>query len=269
LKKIGLCLSGGGGKGAYQAGAIKALSETHILSDIAVFSGTSIGAANAAVLVSKSAQALEEVWFSIPQHPLNNKKDLLTRLLEEKHHILDQGIYSMDTFSRILTQYIDETNLKKKRVYATVSNGGDAASNFLSLLKSSYDHFFRKQSQVVYVPLDELTHEEALKAVIASCSIPVVFPAVKQKQRKFYDGGVFDNVPVKPLVDAGCQEIITIQLSRGLFFHPEDYPHVKIHQIKHQGSLGGILNFNKDHINKIFTLGYLDAKAFLKTYSPI
>ena len=42
--KIGLVLSGGGGKGAYELGVWKALKELNLNKYISVFSGTSIGA---------------------------------------------------------------------------------------------------------------------------------------------------------------------------------------------------------------------------------
>jgi NTE family protein len=266
LRKLGLCLSGGGGRGAYQAGAIKAFDEAGMLDQIAAYSGTSIGAANAAVLVSTSAKTLEDVWFTIPERPLQYQKHLLTRIVEDKLNIFERGIYSMDTFSSILMRHIDETNLKKRKVYVTVSDGGDATEGFFSLLKASYDHYLRKDNRVIYVPLDELTGQEALQAVIASCSIPVVFPAVKHQQRKFYDGGVFDNIPIKPLIAAGCHEIIVIQLSRGLFFHPEDFPGITIHQLKHPGKFSDILNFTPGHIQDLFQRGYQDAKEFLATW---
>lgn len=266
MKKLGLCLSGGGARGAYQAGAIKALAEAGILDQIEVYAGTSIGAANAAVLASKSPKALEDVWFNIPQNALKHEKKLLSRLLEEKLKAIDNGIYSMDTFSSIMMQSIDEEQLKTKKVFVTVSDGGDESKGLFGLIKSSYEHYIRKDSQVIYLPLDELSQKEAHKAVVASCSIPVIFPAVKKDHRKFYDGGVFDNIPVKPLIASGCTEIIVIQLNKTFFFKPEDYPGVTIHEIKHQGSLGGVLDFSKEHVEKIFNWGYEDALTFIESY---
>lgn len=266
MKKLGLCLSGGGARGAYQAGAIKALAEAGIIDQIEVLAGTSIGAANASVLASQSPKSLEDVWFNIPQNALKHEKKLLSRLLEEKLKATDNGIYSMDTFSSIMMQHIDSEKLKTKKVFVTVSDGGDDSKGLFGLVKSSYEHYMRKDSKVIYLPLDELTQKEAHKAVIASCSIPVVFPAVKQDHRKFYDGGVFDNIPVKPLIASGCTEIIVIQLNKTFFFKPEDYQGVIIHEIKHKGSLGGVLDFSREHVEKIFNWGYEDAKSFVKEY---
>jgi len=54
MNKVGLCFSGGGARGAYQIGAVKALVELGIFSHIQVFSGTSIGAVNACMVATKN-----------------------------------------------------------------------------------------------------------------------------------------------------------------------------------------------------------------------
>ena len=266
MKKLGLCLSGGGARGAYQAGAIKALHEAGIIDQVEVFSGTSIGAANAAVLASNSPKALEEIWFNIPQDALKHEKNFFSRLLEEKLKAIDNGIYSMDVFSSIIMKYIDEAKLKSKKVFVTVSDGGDANKGILGLVKTSYEHYMRKDNKAIYLPLDELSQKEAHKSVIASCSIPFVFPAVKQDHHKYYDGGVFDNTPVRPLVESGCTEVIVIQLNRPFLFQREDYKDVIVHEIKHKRSLGRVLDFSKEHTEKIFNWGYEDAKNFIESY---
>ena len=66
--KVGLVLSGGGAKGAYQVGALKALQELGTTID--VVAGASIGALNGAVLVS--APSISEARFAISamvEHP--------------------------------------------------------------------------------------------------------------------------------------------------------------------------------------------------------
>ena len=74
-KKIGLVLTGGGARGAYQAGALKAIIEISsglgISSPFPVLVGTSAGAINAAYLaahaenLSDSVKLLGEKWLNI------------------------------------------------------------------------------------------------------------------------------------------------------------------------------------------------------------
>lgn len=70
MMKKGLVLSGGGGKGAYQAGMMKALLEMGV--EVDMISGASIGALNGAVLASApdlptGVARLEELWLQIRQ----------------------------------------------------------------------------------------------------------------------------------------------------------------------------------------------------------
>ena len=52
-KKIGLVLGGGGAKGAYQVGVLKALKEYKLLKHVDCVSGTPIGALNAMKVLEK------------------------------------------------------------------------------------------------------------------------------------------------------------------------------------------------------------------------
>lgn len=58
--KLGLCLTGGGAKGAFEAGVIKRLYENNLVPS--VVTGTSIGAVNAYFLMKNGLQQLEEMW---------------------------------------------------------------------------------------------------------------------------------------------------------------------------------------------------------------
>ena len=59
---IGLCFSGGGGKGAYEIGVWKALDEYRISQEVSAVSGTSVGALNAALFVNVSQKDAEHLW---------------------------------------------------------------------------------------------------------------------------------------------------------------------------------------------------------------
>lgn len=136
----------------------------------------------------------------------------------------------------------------------------------MELIKASYRHYIQKESEVLYLPLQDLSANQAVKTIIASCSIPVLFPPVTLDGHKYYDGGVFDNVPIKPLVDNGCDEIIILHLHKHYFYDPyEIAPDVKFHEIKHRGYLGGVLNFDYDHILELYEWGYNDTMGYFKT----
>lgn len=61
--KQALVLAGGGSKGAYQAGCIKALIELGY--NFNIVTGTSVGALNALLVVQKDYEALYKLWDEI------------------------------------------------------------------------------------------------------------------------------------------------------------------------------------------------------------
>ena len=61
--KIGLCLAGGGAKGAFQAGVIYGLYEKGIKFD--AIAGTSIGAINGYYIYTENVNKLKEMWINI------------------------------------------------------------------------------------------------------------------------------------------------------------------------------------------------------------
>lgn len=71
--RIGLCLAGGGAKGSYQAGVIKALYESGV-NDIVSLSGTSIGAINGYYIFTGNVENLEKMWINIQTTPENDVK---------------------------------------------------------------------------------------------------------------------------------------------------------------------------------------------------
>jgi len=264
--KIGLCFTGGGARGAYQIGAAQALSDLGIYENISAFSGSSIGAANVAIMASTSIEKAREIWFNIPKDALKMREALVTRLKREKLSTFDNGLYTMETLNRIMIDLIDYDVLLKKDVFVTVSESGDMTKGLLELFRSSYKHYIKKDSKVLYVPLKELDKGDQIKAVTASCSIPVVFPGVTGNDKKYYDGGVFDNTPVRPLIDFGCNEVIVIGISFFAFelIQSEKFPNVKIHQIKGRKKMGGVLDFSSKHSKEIYKYGYEDTLKYFR-----
>ncbi len=61
-ENIGLVLSGGGAKGAYQVGVWKAMEEYGLTDNVKVAAGTSVGALNAALFANISTLEAEQLW---------------------------------------------------------------------------------------------------------------------------------------------------------------------------------------------------------------
>ncbi|HOW38600.1 MAG TPA: patatin-like phospholipase family protein, partial [Bacillota bacterium] len=87
MERIGLCLSGGGARGPYQIGVAKALEEWGLFSKIYAFSGTSIGAVNAAFLAGCGLSESERMWLEMSDQDIRSTEGTFRRLLHENFRI--------------------------------------------------------------------------------------------------------------------------------------------------------------------------------------
>jgi len=178
--RTGVVLSGGGARGFAHLGVLKALNDAGIYPD--VIAGTSAG-------------ALVGVLYADGYSPDEILKIMNTT--SKLHYIRPtvprEGLLQISGIERILKE-----NLRAKKfedlkiplfVTATDLNNGVA----------------------VYFSSGEL-----LKPVIASASIPVLFNPVLIDKILYVDGGVLDNLPIKP-IEGMCDLII------GSFVNPTGY----------------------------------------------
>ncbi|MCK7484768.1 MAG: patatin-like phospholipase family protein [Bacillus subtilis] len=256
--KIGLCFAGGGARGAYQVGVAAALEELGILARIGAFSGTSIGAVNAAFVATKPIKHILSLWNQANPEDIKKTESWYDRIRREKLRLADNGLFEIRQLQLILNQELDLRAIKKREIYVTLSEGGTVDSGLFGLLKETYRHYIKHDSKVVYSLLSEQNDEDIANLILASCSIPVVFAPVRFGQKQYYDGGVYDNLPVEPLVQCGCDKIIVVHLHLLESVDKDKYGVDRIFEIRHKGSLGGILHFDPEHTQKTFELGYRD-----------
>lgn len=266
--KLGLCFSGGGARGAYQIGVCQALKELGILDKVEAISGTSIGAVNAALVACMPVEKIRDLWFSIPHEVLSTSESFFKRLIHERIDFFKNGIYSINALRKIIKENIDYDLIRAKKVFVTLSDCGAKDGGLTSLIKASYLHYIRKNKLVVYSPLWKQSNKQITKQIIASCSIPVAFPAENIDGKQYYDGGLYDNIPVKPLIDAGCDTIIVIQVAILPYFYKYRYKTTTFHTVKSSRSLGLVLKFNPEQSKIRYDMGYEDGLKFFKT-NPI
>ena len=238
-----------------------------ILNQIQVFSGTSIGSVNATLLSIKTPDEVFQLWKEISPDEIKRTESLFSRLRSEKIKIIDNGLYTIEALKTRLLSTLDFPLLRQKEVYATLSDGGLAEESWVSLFKSGYQHFIKKKNMSVYNCLRDFDDETIINLILASCSIPIVFPSVTLGEKKFYDGGLYDNVPVQPLVNAGCDVVIVVHLHLFDHINPEKYPDVKFYEIRHKHNFGSLLKFDPNHSETLYRLGYEDAVSFFEKIS--
>ena len=266
MGKIGIALAGGGARGAYQVGAWKALREFGYDSKISVYSGASVGSLNAVLFAMGDYELAEKTWLSLDKDSLFNlEKNLFTRLAKEKLNFFNKGVYNTNRLEKIMDEVINYELIKEKEIYVATTFLGNDRKSFFDLLKTNYEHYFTKDHNMIkYQNLRELSEENIRKSMLASCAIPVAFQPITIDSDTFYDGGILDNTPIKPLQDAGCDKILVIDLFRMNFKRFIDSEDDSVYYIHPKKSLRGILDFDQAKIRRRFELGYVDTCSFLE-----
>ncbi len=264
-QSTGLVLSGGGLKGAYQAGAWKALCEHRIDKQISVISGCSIGVLNALLFLSVPPEKIIDVWLGLKKddvlqdnkHLENFKKlgkpgidlmNILAVLGIQAVNLFLFGAFSRAKHLEILEEIVNWDILKNKRVKVFAS-----CSRIISPIKLEPEYF----------ELNLSDKENTIKTVMASSAIPVVFPVQLFNGSFYYDGGLTDNVPVSPLDNEACSDIIVIHLSGRNKIKTGDNIKNPVAHIFPSRPLGQALEFNKNNIKSNIELGYRDMKMRL------
>ncbi len=172
---IGIALGGGGTRGFAHLGVLKALNEKKIYPDI--ISGTSAGAIAGAFIASgKTPEETFEIFK-------NKRFADYTRL-----RLPVSGFFGIEKLKKILRENIKFKYLEELKIplFVTITN--------------------ITKGEVEYINKGPLN-----KIIIASSSIPVLFSPVNIKNNLYVDGGLLDNIPVKPLVRR-CEKIIAVNI---------------------------------------------------------
>jgi len=177
---VGLVLSGGGARGFAHLGVLQALNEAGINPD--VISGTSAGAL-AGVMYADGYKPKEILNFMNSNSRLHYIRPTVPR----------EGLLQISGIVRILKDNLRAKKFEELKIplYITATD--------------------LNNGKIVYFSEGEL-----LNRVIASASIPVLFKPVIIDKIYYVDGGVLDNMPVKPIEDK-CKLII------GSFVNPTGY----------------------------------------------
>lgn len=192
-RKRALVLSGGGGRGAYHVGVLRFLEEHEWVPDIVA--GTSIGAVNGAAIASgHTAHSLWALW-----------RRLSTKDVQKANLNPLSGNYILDTAP------LRETLTKEGWVDFDRINSDEAAVHLrVTATEVSTGHLHVFGNSIDMYPSQMNREALGLDHIIASCSIPIVYPATQLQGSLFWDGATVANTPLGPAIDAGAEEIVVV-----------------------------------------------------------
>lgn len=238
-KKIGLVLSGGGSRAAYQVGALKALRD-FMESDPNVVVGSSIGAVNTLVFsaalkhgLDHAVSVLESMWLE--RTFKNSFRGSPSKAFLKSLKMAFLKYASKPGPDATTDSIFDPTPMMEAVDKCIYENGGLEPENRASSLKAvavmtTMEGIQRKpilimSSKDPFKPEDlvgasfEAHNIKALSAKhgFASAALPSVLPPVEldveDKKMRFVDGGISQNVPVDPAVRLGAEKVIIIDIS--------------------------------------------------------
>lgn len=252
MSHYGLVLAGGGGKGAYQMGAWKALREMNITFD--AIAGVSIGSINGALIAQGDYDKAMEMWNSVSIDKGVNITEALPdpeNLFSKKNwgalfkEVIRKGGIDASPAKSYIEAYIDEAKIRESKIPLGI------ITVQLNQKASGLELF-----------IDDIPEGELVDYLMASSSIPLV-TNIGPEGEKFLDGGVYDNTPVMTLKKRGYNKLIIIDIAniKGVA-HNLDFSNCQVVYIKPYDSddLGAAFDFDPELNRKRMQLGYLDAK---------
>ena len=253
MAKLGLVLSGGGSKGAYEIGVYKALKKLHKKVDIVT--GTSIGAINGMFIAQKDLKGALKLWKNISFKTLYD---------EEEFPVLEN-----EKLSKIYMQYakgfINDSGLdiyKMKDIFNKYFKPHKFFKSDIDYGLVTYN--FTKNKPVLKTKKD-LTKDNIKDYILASASCYPAFKPYLINNEMYIDGGYYDNLPINLAIELGATEIIAVDLRAIGFKKNVKDKTVDITYIAPNNKIGSFLVFDKNQAKKSIKFGYNDTmKIFNK-----
>ena len=228
-KIIGVIMSGGGARAAYQVGVLKAIAEIlpeRVPNPFPVICGASAGAINAAALAvyadnfQNAVRRLERVWgnFHVGQVFRTDVRGMVANWGRWWASFLrgsSGAQYPMSMFDRSPLRTLLDRYLPCERIHKAIVEGHLRA---LSITVSGYS---TGQSVSFFQGLPELASWQRATQVgapalltvdhlMASSAIPVVFEAVRINREYFGDGSMRQMAPISPALHLGADKVLVI-----------------------------------------------------------
>jgi NTE family protein len=253
-RSFALVLSGGGARGAYEAGVIYYL-RTHMPPEIAggplfrIYSGTSVGAINCAFLAASAhdplyqGQRLRALWQNLTSTDIYH-----TDVRALAGFLIKTGLFTATNFFGL------------NSMVAKAAPGGAAAFPFRSVLDTTpFISFLRRNVNWVQMHrniqhriIDGITvsathvltgqlalflekHADVVyrsgghfpiacmlspKHILASAAIPLIFPIIRINRQYYGDGSLRQNTPMSPAIHLGADHLLVISLHTEEFNRP-------------------------------------------------
>ena len=230
-KCIGLILTGGGARAAYQVGVLKAMAEflpRRAHTPFPIICGTSAGALNAAVLsvnmrsFRKGVRHLDRIWKNFRSQQVY-RKDLMGVVNNTLYWLAGLILSGLGVNRLSQVSLLDNTPLIEllddvmpcEKIQDSIDSG------YLHALSITASGYGSGQSVTFYQGAEDIepwqgtrrigvkTHIEN-KHLLASSALPFFFPAVQINREYFGDGSMRQIAPISSAMQLGATSIMVI-----------------------------------------------------------
>ena len=227
--KTGLVLPGGGARGAYQIGVLKAIAQLlpeKRKNPFSVISGTSAGAVNAVVLAaeaerfSHAVDQLIKVWGSIKSHQVY-KSDNWTMLKSTMHWFtaivfggypfgLPRSLLDNSPLRKLLAD-----NIQCEQVQSSIDKGfidavSVVAAGYSSSRSTSFFQANQRTEEWSRTRREGVRCSLNLDHLMASLALPLIFPPVLIDGLYYGDGAMRQATPLSSAIHLGANRILVI-----------------------------------------------------------
>lgn len=230
MRNRALVLTGGGARGAYQAGVLKYIAENIPEAHFETLVGSSSGAINIAGLASHGGNLREagprvaELWSRLEMSQVF-RTDLFSLLgiglrwlydltlggvlgRPTAHHLVDtnplrdfiHGFFRPDK----IQEAIDNGTLRSVAVSATEVYSGNLVT-FLQTKSQKAWHSARRHAVQTVLGVEH---------IMASAAIPMLFPSALVSNRQYVDGCIRSTSPLGPATRLGVEKILAVGVRR-------------------------------------------------------
>ncbi|MCZ6506811.1 MAG: patatin-like phospholipase family protein [Acidobacteria bacterium] len=229
--KLGIVLTGGGARAAYQVGFLRCLAQLAPQFRVPIITGVSAGAINAVFLAAhtgsarEAADALTELWAGLtPERVFNIDFWCLAKttlrwgfgLLSGGHAGSSsmRGLLDTTPLRAVLEQALEDENGAIPGIAANLASGQleSLAVTTLNYATGQTVTWVQGNEIESWIRPQRLGISTEIRAehVMASSALPIVFPAEKLAGGWYGDGGIRFLTPLAPVIHLGADRILAV-----------------------------------------------------------
>lgn len=225
-KTLGLVLSAGGARAAYQVGVLRYMAERFENFDPKVFTGISAGSINAAYLaqgapMKEATSQLYELWSALQFEGVFNTNftsmvrlglrwiyDLFLSKITDR--LLLKSLLDASPLSRTLLLHMQFWKVSRAIRNGAVQGLAISATNYINGATTTFYDSAEPIEPWVRERRTAIRCAIRVRHIMASCSIPILFEPVPIGSSLYGDGSLRFNYPFSPAIHLGAKKVLSI-----------------------------------------------------------